>query len=104
MHEQEPDLRREALQNDVSDGSKSVGADAAVQSKEKRVGLLKRVSRIVVGLLVFLILLPLVVYIPPVQSLLKEIACSVASDATGMDISIDRFGLKFPLDEVVHQL
>ena len=98
MHEQEPDLRREALQNDVSDGSKSVGADTAVQSKKKRVGLLKRVSRIVVGLLVFLILLPLVVYIPPVQSLLKEIACSVASDATGMDISIDRFGLKFPLD------
>lgn len=49
-------------------------------------------------MLVFLLLLPVLIYIPPIQDFLKNVACNVASDATGMKISIDRFRLKFPLD------
>ncbi|MCH4155311.1 MAG: translocation/assembly module TamB [Muribaculaceae bacterium] len=45
-----------------------------------------------------IILLPVLLYVPPVQNLIKNIAEKQVSKATGMDISIDRILLKFPLD------
>lgn len=38
------------------------------------------------------------VYIPFVQDLLKDIACKEASKATGMQIEVEKFRLRFPLD------
>ena len=49
-------------------------------------------------LLIVILLLPVLLYIPPVQTFVKNIACSEVKKATGMDIAIDRFRLKFPLD------
>ncbi len=48
------------------------------------------------------ILLPVVVavllYVPPIQSRVKDVACGYVAGQTGMKISIDRFRLGFPLD------
>ncbi len=51
-----------------------------------------------VGLLVFILLIPVLIYLPPVQTVLKDVACAVVKESTGMDVSIGRFRLKFPLD------
>lgn len=50
------------------------------------------------GLLGIAVLLPLSLYIPWVQNWVKDIACRWASEKTGMDISVGRILVKFPLD------
>lgn len=45
-----------------------------------------------------LLLLPLAIYIPPVQQWAVNRASRYASEATGMDISVERVSLAFPLD------
>lgn len=59
---------------------------------------LRRTLKGLLGLLIFLLLLPVLVYVPFIQDWLKDAACSIASRATGMTVSIDRFRLKWPLD------
>lgn len=59
---------------------------------------LRRVLKTLLCVLVIMLLIPVLIYLPPVQSVLKTVACDIASDATGMHISIDRFRLKFPID------
>lgn len=49
-------------------------------------------------LVVAVLLIPVLLYIPPVQTLVKDIACDQVYKATGMKIAIDRFRLKWPLD------
>lgn len=49
-------------------------------------------------ILIALVLLPLLLYIPPVQTLVKNVACDMVYKSTGMKVEIDRFRLKFPLD------
>lgn len=50
------------------------------------------------GLLSLLVLLPFALYIPWVQNIVKDYACEWASKKTGMDISVGRILIKFPLD------
>lgn len=52
----------------------------------------------VVGILVAVILIPILLYIPPVQTFVKDLACKIVYNSTGMKIEVDRFRLKFPLD------
>lgn len=59
---------------------------------------LRRTLKVLLGLLVFILLLPWLLYIPPVQTLVKDIACDQVHKSTGMKIEIDRFRLRFPLD------
>ena len=59
---------------------------------------MQKVIKVLFGVLGFFLMLPLLIYIPPVQSFLKDTACALASDATGMQISIEKFRLCFPLD------
>jgi hypothetical protein len=57
--------------------------------------------RVLLSLLIFFIVLlalPWLIYLPPIQSWLKDIACDQIYDATGMRASIDLFRLRFPLD------
>lgn len=49
-------------------------------------------------IVIVVLLIPVALYIPPVQKWAKDIACSYVKDSTGMDISIDRLLLRFPLD------
>ncbi len=54
--------------------------------------------RILGILLLIIILIPVLLYVPPVQSLVKDLACSIVGKSTGMQLEIGHFGLKFPLD------
>ncbi|MBR3101517.1 MAG: translocation/assembly module TamB domain-containing protein [Muribaculaceae bacterium] len=49
-------------------------------------------------LLLLVVLLPFSLYIPWVQNIAKDYACEWASKKTGMDISVGRVLIKFPLD------
>ena len=49
-------------------------------------------------LLLIVVLIPVLLYIPPVQTALKDMATHIVRDKTGMDIKIERFRLKFPVD------
>ena len=71
-------------------------------SKEKKHWIknkfLRRTLKTLGVLLLLLILLPFTLYIPWVQNVVKDYACEYASKKTGLDISIDRILIKFPLD------
>lgn len=54
--------------------------------------------KLLLSLIIFILMIPVLIYLPPVQDALTGVACRMASDATGMKISIGRFRLKFPLD------
>ncbi len=56
------------------------------------------------ALLLLVVLLPVALYIPWVQNIAKDYACDYASRETGLEISIDRILLKFPLDVSVDSL
>ena len=44
------------------------------------------------------------IYIPPIQNFAVRKAASIASDATGMDISVGRISLSFPLNLGIHNV
>lgn len=54
--------------------------------------------KILLWLLLIIVLIPILIYFPPVQSLLKDVACDMASKSTGMKIEAGYFRLRFPLD------
>ncbi len=63
-----------------------------------RPGWLRIPLKILMWLVIIILLIPVLLYIPPVQNWVKNIACSQVRKSTGMDIEIDRLLLKFPLD------
>lgn len=81
---------------EASDSTES-GEPVAPEPKKKHKAL-KITLRVFLAILIFILLIPVLIYIPPVQTLLKDVACSVVKDKTGMDIGIEKFRLKFPLD------
>lgn len=46
-------------------------------------------------------MLMILLYVPPVQNLIRKQATAIASDATDMDISVERIDLRFPLNLLV---
>ena len=46
-------------------------------------------------------LLMVLLYVPPVQNFLRRQATAIASEATGMNISVERIDLRFPLNLLV---
>lgn len=59
---------------------------------------LRRFLKTLMWILIVLLMLPVALYIPPVQTLVKNAACDMIGKSTGMKIEIRRFRLKFPLD------
>ncbi len=51
--------------------------------------------------IILFIILMILLYVPPVQSFIRKQATAIASDATGMDISVERIDLRFPLNLLV---
>lgn len=49
-------------------------------------------------LLLVVLCIPVLLYIPPIQTFIKDVACRVVADKTGMKVSIGTFRLQFPLD------
>lgn len=54
--------------------------------------------KILMWLVIIILLIPILIYIPPVQDLAVSIARKEVKKSTGMDIGIGKFRLKFPLD------
>ena len=51
--------------------------------------------------IVLFAVLMVLLYIPPVQNFLRKQATALASEATDMDISVERSDLRFPLNLLV---
>ena len=64
--------------------------------------ILKYAGRILAALVLLVVLLVVAVYLPPVQKWLVKRATAIASEQTGMQISIDHVSLSFPLDLALH--
>lgn len=54
--------------------------------------------KILFWLVVVILLIPVLLYIPPVQNMVKNVACNMVRKSTGMDIGIDKLRIRFPLD------
>ena len=63
----------------------------------------RRLGIIVASPLVLFVIVCVLVYLPPIQNFLVNTATRYASEATGMQISIGRISLSFPLDLVVRR-
>ncbi|MCD8306204.1 MAG: translocation/assembly module TamB domain-containing protein [Prevotella sp.] len=59
---------------------------------------LRWVGGIAAGILSLIILLAIALYLPPVQNFVVKQAARIASEQTGMTISVDRVRLAFPID------
>lgn len=62
---------------------------------------LKRIAWILLTPMVIFTLLMILLYVPPVQNFLRKQAMTIASEATGMNITVERIDLRFPLNLLV---
>ena len=77
------------------------GDDASSIStkKMKRKGLWWKIPMRIIGcILLVIILVPVLIYVPPIQTAVKNLACDIVEKSTGMKIEIGHFSLRFPLD------
>lgn len=72
--------------------------DIQPPTKKPRHRWLRRTAHTLLALLIVVIMIPVLIYIPPVQRLLVRVATGVVADKTGMKIEVGQFRLKFPLD------
>lgn len=54
--------------------------------------------------IILFIILMILLYVPPIQSFIRKQATAMASDATGMEITVERIDLRFPLNLLVHDV
>ena len=59
---------------------------------------MKRTLWVLLTPVILFVVLMLLLYVPPVQNLIRREATAVVSEATGMDISVQRIDLRFPLN------
>lgn len=59
---------------------------------------MKKIFYIILTAIIVILLLPFIIYLPPIQKWAVNTACEYASEATGMNISIERVTLSFPID------
>lgn len=90
---------------DIPEGTAPNNGEAATPEKnaptapKRKRGRWWRIPLRIIGILLLVILLiPVALYIPPVQTAVKDLACSIVSKSTGMQMEIGKFRLKFPLD------
>ncbi|MBR5102980.1 MAG: hypothetical protein IK092_07635, partial [Muribaculaceae bacterium] len=58
----------------------------------------RRTVKTLCVIILLIILLPFTLYIPWVQNIAKNTACNYISEKTGLEVTIDRLLIKFPLD------
>lgn len=59
---------------------------------------LRRTLKTLMWIVIVVLLIPVLLYIPPVQTFVKNIACGFVYKSTGMKVDIGKFRLSFPLD------
>ena len=62
---------------------------------------IRRVGWILLTPIILFVILMVLLYIPPVQNLLRREVTAYASKATGMQIQVERIDLRFPLNLLV---
>lgn len=83
----------------ISDGAPENGADKKKPRKHWiKCTWLRRTLKTLMWLIIAIVLVPVLIYIPPVQTFLKNVACNVLEKSTGMKVEIEKFRLSFPLD------
>lgn len=73
-------------------------------AENKKRNIASRLGQAIGVLVLLIVLLPFSLYIPWVQNIVKDYVCEWASEETGLDISIERILIKFPLDVSVDKL
>lgn len=89
------------IDNDVRDLEHMPQKDSGERPPKKhliRITWLRRALKTFMWIIIALLLIPVLLYIPPVQTFVKNMACEVVYKSTGMKIEIGRFRLKFPVD------
>ena len=86
--------------NDIKPAEEAAPAEAKKRVRQHliRPKGLRIAVKTIFWIIVAVLLIPVLLYVPPIQTAVKDLACDIVKDKTGMDISIDRFRLKFPLD------
>lgn len=90
--------------NDIKNTTESPQPDPGIETGKKerrhliRNGWIRIPLKTVMWIIVVVIILPVLLYVPPVQTFVKNIACDYVYKSTGMKVGIDRFRLKWPLD------
>lgn len=72
--------------------------EKASRRKHRLPGGIRIPLKVLMWIVIVILLVPVALYIPPVQTAVKNLACRIVKDKTGMDIKVDYFRLKFPLD------
>lgn len=106
MAEVNQDLKTPKQNNGVP-GSPDPGTPVAPVKKKRHLihpTWLRRTLKTLMWIVIAVIILPFLLYLPPVQGLAIHIAESQVKKSTGMDISIGKFRLKFPLDVSLQDL
>lgn len=102
--EKDPGLRDvrgdDVSRNESQPDDVPVSGDKGKKIKKRLVksGWVRIPLKVIGWILLIILLLPVLLYIPPVQTLVKNIACSQVEKSTGMKIGIGEFRLRFPLD------
>lgn len=90
-----------AQQQDAVVNEQTSGQEKAKKSKKKR-GPMARFLRCICWLLlspvILFVVLTVLLYVPFVQDWVTEVACEKLSEATGLDVKVERLRVKFPLD------
>lgn len=60
--------------------------------------IVRRTLKTLMWIVIAVLIIPLLLYIPPIQRIVKDIALEKVADATDMKIQIERFLLRFPLE------
>lgn len=76
----------------ATEGSSKESGRTAKRHKGLRV-----VLKTLMWIIIVILAIPVLLYVPPVQTFVKDLVCSSVRKSSGMDISIDRLRLKFPL-------
>lgn len=84
-------------ENKPTDSREAETPAQAPAPRPRRHRAVRIILRTLLCLIVAILLIPVLLYIPPVQTFVKNIACSMLSKSTGMNISVGKFRLAFPL-------
>lgn len=88
----------EEQQNTNPEASSEAPAAKKVKKHLIKPTWLRRVLKTLLCIIIVVLLIPVLLYIPPIQTFVKNQACKFVEKSTGMKVEIGTFRLKFPLD------
>lgn len=84
--------------SDNPDSSDNSDSSDKPQKKRRLTAWVRIPLKTLMWILIVVLLIPVLLYVPPVQTFVVDTACRIVSNSTGMKIEVGRFRLRFPLD------